>query len=223
VCLMLCDLSSQASIRAFVEQFKAKYDRLDVLVNNAGVMFMDRQESADGYEMTFALNHMGYFLLTDLLLDLLKASGNSRIVNVSSDAHRVGAVNFDDLQRHQKYSGMKVYGESKLMNILYTIELARRLGETAVTVNALHPGVVRTNFGRNNSGFIGKILVPIFQRFAISADKGAETSIYLAASDEVEGVSGKYFVKKKSVQANAPAYDEVAQKQLWSVSEAALK
>lgn len=221
--LMLCDLSAQADIHRFATEFKATYDRLDVLVNNAGAYLQKRYESVDGLEMTLALNHMGYFLLTSLLLDLLQASAPARIVNVSSDAHRSRPVNFADLQREKRYSGFGTYGESKLMNIMFTFELARRLEGTGVTVNALHPGFVRTNFGRNNNGLMNSLFMPLVQRFALSEEEGAATSIYLASSPEVAGVTGQYFVKKQPVRAVGYAYDEAAQQQLWAVSEALLK
>ncbi len=220
--LMLADLSSQQSTRALAAQFKASHDRLDVLVNNAGAVFGSRRESVDGLEMTFALNHMGYFLLTKLLLDMLQASAPARIVNVSSNAHTVGAVNFEDLQREKGYSAMQVYGQSKMMNILFTNELARRLEGTGVTVNSLHPGFVRSNFGRRNNGVFGSLLMPLVQLFAISEEKGAETQIYLASSPEVEGVTGKYFDKSKPVKTHPFAQDKAAQRRLWDVSEAAL-
>ncbi len=220
--LMIADLSSQASIRALAATYLEKYDRLDVLINNAGVLFMERSESVDGLEMTFALNHMGYFLLTDLLLDRIKASAPARIVNVSSMAHSRGAINFDDLQAEQKFGGMDVYSSSKLANILFTTELARRLDGTGVTANSLHPGFVRSNFGDNN-GRLMKIVMPIAKLFAINTDKGAETSIYLASSPEVEGVTGKYFVKKKAVTPSEAAQETAVAERLWQVSEALLR
>ena len=220
--LMIADLSSQASIRALAATYLEKYDRLDVLINNAGVLFMERSESVDGLEMTFALNHMGYFLLTDLLLDRIKASAPARIVNVSSMAHSRGAINFDDLQAEQKFGGMDVYSSSKLANILFTTELARRLNGTGVTANSLHPGFVRSNFGDNN-GRLMKIVMPIAKLFAINTDKGAETSIYLASSPEVEGVTGLYFVKKKAVTPSEAAQETAVAERLWQVSEALLR
>ncbi len=219
--LMIADLSSQASIRALAATYLEKYDRLDVLINNAGVLFMERSESVDGLEMTFALNHMGYFLLTDLLLDKIKASAPARIVNVSSMAHSRGAINFDDLQAEQKFGGMDVYSSSKLANILFTTELARRLDGTGVTANSLHPGFVRSNFGDNN-GRLMKIVMPIAKLFAINTDKGAETSIYLASSPDVEGVTGLYFVKKKAVTPSEAAQETAVAERLWQVSETLL-
>jgi NAD(P)-dependent dehydrogenase (short-subunit alcohol dehydrogenase family) len=219
--LMLCDLSSQESIRGFAAEFESENDRLDVLLNNAGAIYLQRQESVDGLELSFALNHMGYFLLTNLLLDTIKASAPARIVNVSSEAHRVGRIAFDDLQREQDY-GMNVYGESKLMNVLFTYELARRLEGTGVTVNAMHPGFVRTKLGRRGNGFMGRFVMPIASLFGRSPERGAETAIYLASSPEVEGVSSKYFVDNQEVRTVELSYDEAVQAKMWQVSESAL-
>ncbi|MCO5186633.1 MAG: SDR family oxidoreductase [Anaerolineae bacterium] len=219
--LMLVDLSSQTSIREFTDAFKARFGRLDVLVNNAGGVFFNRQESVDGIELTFALNHMGYFQVATELLDLLIASAPARIVNVSSDAHGVNMFDFDDYRREKKYKAFGVYGQSKFANVLFTYELARRLEGTGVTVNALHPGFVRSNFGRNN-GFLSKVAMTLLSPFAISEEKGAETSIYLASSPEVEGVTGQYFVKCQSRKSASLTYDEALQQQLWVLSESLL-
>jgi retinol dehydrogenase 12 len=216
---MLADLSSQNEIHDLAEAYQNKYDHLDVLVNNAGGFFMSRQESADGIEMTFALNHLNYFLLTNLLLDTIKASAPARIVNVSSAAHQNASINFDDLQGKKKYSGWQAYGQSKLANILFTYELARRLEGTGVTVNALHPGMVATNFGANNGGVLGSLVRQFMNLFSIGVEDGAQTSIYLASSPEVEDVTGKYFVKKKAVSSSSASYDESAAKRLWEISE----
>lgn len=219
---MLADLSVMQQVRDLATQFSAQYDRLDVLLNNAGAYFNERHESADGNEMTLALNHLNYFLLTHLLLDTLKATaaqhGEARVVNVSSGAHRVGGLTFDDLQRRQKFGGFRAYGESKLMNIMFTYALARRLEGTNVTSNALHPGLVRTGFGKNNGGLLNTIFSAL-QVFGLSAEEGAQTSIYLASSPEVKGVSGKYFEKKKAVNSSQSSYDEAAQERLWQISE----
>ena len=215
---LVADLSEQAQVRRLAQEIRDRYERLDVLVNNAGAVFMQRQVSKDGLEMTFALNHLGYFLLTNLLLDLLKSSAPARIVNVSSMAHAGAQLNFDDLQNEASYSSWKVYGQSKLANIYFTYELARRLEGSNVTVNALHPGFVSTNFGRSNGGIFGP-LFRLVQVAAISPDSGAETSIYLASSPEVEGVSGKYFDKKKPIRSSAVSYDQAAARRLWEMSE----
>lgn len=215
--LLLGDLSSQASIRELAETFKANYDQLHVLVNNAGAYFNDRQLSADGLEMTFALNHMGYFLLTDLLLDMLKASAPARIVNVSSNAHMSGCINFDDLQMEQKYRSFAAYSNSKLANVLFTYELARRMEGSGVTANTLHPGAVATHFGQGQ-GLMGWV-VKLFRPFFLTPEQGAETQIYLASSPEVEGINGRYFVKKKAAKSSKISYDTAVAKRLWQVSE----
>jgi len=217
---LIADLSSMAEVRRVAADFRKQFSRLDVLLNNAGAVFASRQETVDGYEMTFALNHLSYFLLTNLLLDMVKASAPSRIVNVSSDAQTSDALNFDDLQNKQSYGmgGFRAYAQSKLMNVMFTYELARRLAGTGVTVNALHPGVVNTGFGRNNKGLM-LVAMNVLSLFTIKAEDGAKTSIYLASSPEVQGVTGKYFDKSKPKQSPAVSYDEAAQKRLWDVSE----
>lgn len=217
VALMLADLSSQESIRQLAAEFKANYGRLHVLVNNAGAIFMNRRESVDGLEMTFALNHLGYYLLTMLLLDTLKASAPARIINVTSGAHFGGRINFDDLQMQKRYAGFRAYSASKLANVLFTYELARRLEGHNVTANCLHPGFVASNFAKNN-GLLSRIGMTLLRPLALSADKGAETSVYLASSPEVEGVTGSYFDKKKSIKSAAHSYDEATAQRLWQIS-----
>lgn len=211
------DLSVQQDIRQLVQQFNSRYQHLHVLVNNAGAVILKRQQSADGIEMTFALNHLAYFLLTNLLLETLKVSVPSRIINVSSLAHQRGKINFDDLQGHKGYIGFRAYSQSKLANLLFTYELARQLEGTGVTVNAVHPGVVATNFGTNN-GWLGRLLRPLFNQGAVTPQEGAQTIIYLATSPEVESVTGKYFVKQKAVSSSSTSYDQAIAKQLWLVS-----
>lgn len=219
----LADLSTQAQIRQLAQEFKRKYSRLDVLVNNAGAWLNSYQESVDGIEMTFALNHLGYFLLTNLLLDALKTSAPARIVNVSSYGHKSGRINFDDLQFRQRYDGMQAYRQSKLANILFTYELARRLAGTGVTVNVLNPGLVATNFGLNNfglnDGWLKSLLRRAYALVAISPEQGAQTAIYLATSLEVESVTGKYFMKEKEAQSSPASHDRAAATRLWQVSE----
>ncbi len=213
------DLSSQAQIRQMVDQFKSKYDRLDVLVNNAGGVFLTRKFSVDGIEMTFALNHLSYFLLTNLLLDTLKASAPARIVNVSSHGHFNSPLNFDDLQLERGYAPFKVYGRSKFANVLFTYELARRLEDTGVTANVLHPGLVQTNIGKSASWWLGwgwKLYLRF--RKGLAPEAGALTSIYLASSPHVETITGKYFAKQKAISSDPAAYDEAVARRLWEIS-----
>ena len=216
---LVADLSSMAEVRWLAAEFRQKYPQLHVLVNNAGGVFASRQVTVDGYELTFALNHLAYFLLTNLLLDRLKANAPARIVNVSSNAHVGAVVDFDDLQgeKHPSTGGMRAYGQSKLANILFTYELARRLTGTRVTANVLHPGVVATGFGENNRGVI-RLGMQIFHLFALTPEQGADTIVYLASSPEVEGVTGKYWEKQKQLPSSPVSYDEAAQKRLWEVS-----
>jgi NAD(P)-dependent dehydrogenase (short-subunit alcohol dehydrogenase family) len=216
------DLSSLKEIRKAAETFLSQNERLDVLLNNAGAMFTSREESVDGFEMTFALNHLNYFLLTNLLLDTLKKTaqeqGEARIVNVSSGLHARAEINFDDIQNKKSFSGFSAYGQSKLMNVLFTYELARRLEGVAVTANALHPGVVSTGFGHNNGRFVSA-LMSLFQFFGKSPEQGAETSIYLASSPEVKGITSKYWDDKQQKCSSETSHDKAAQKQLWEISE----
>jgi retinol dehydrogenase-12 len=220
VSYLLADLSSQAEIRRLAQEVRDRHPRLDVLVNNAGGMFVRRQEGADGIEMTFALNHLGYFLLTNLLLDVLQAGAPARVVSVASDAHRwaTGGIDFDDFQGRRRYSGFGAYAQSKLANLLFTLELARRLGGTGVTANALHPGFVASNFFAGN-GWLGLLMRAGAKVSATSPEAGAKTSIYLATSPEVEGVTGAYFVKERAVRPARAAQDEAAARRLWELSE----
>jgi retinol dehydrogenase-12 len=213
----IADLSSQAQVRSLAEDFKKRYDRLDVLINNAGAVFFKREVSADGMEMTLALNHISYFLLTNLLLDVLKASKPARIVNVSSESHRGARLNFSDLEYQHGYAAMKAYGQSKLANISFTYGLAAMQDDSGLTVNALHPGFVATNFGRSNGG-IFKSIFKVVHLAAITPEEGALTSIYLASSPEVEGVTGKYFIKSQSVPSSHVSYDMDAARHLWDWS-----
>lgn len=215
--LMLCDMSAFASMRELSEQLHAQHRAVHVLVNNAGAMFARREQTVDGIEQTFQVNHLGYFVVTHLLLDLLQASAPARIVTVASHAHRRAKFEFDNLQGERKYSDLSAYSRSKLYNIAFTYELARRLAGTGVTANCLHPGVVASNFGLSASPAF-RLLVKVGRPFLMSSERGARTSIYVAASSEVEGVSGKYFDKCKQVRSSRVSYDVEAQRRLWKVS-----
>jgi len=214
--LLLADLSSQQSIRQLAQDFKQRYTQLHVLINNAGVYNFTRRETVDELEMTFAVNVLAPFLLTNLLLDVIKASAPSRIINVSSDSHEAGYINLDDLQSKKSYRAMRTYGQSKLALILITYELARQLQGTGVTVNCLHPGFVATNIAQGNLPPIARTLAKfILSFFGVSPEEGAKTSIYLASSPDVEGVTGKYFVKSVPKQSTPISYDESLQQRLW--------
>ncbi|HEU4412674.1 MAG TPA: SDR family oxidoreductase [Polyangiaceae bacterium] len=217
--LELCDLSSQASIRELAGRLERAHARIDVLVNNAGLIIPKRTTTADGLEATFALNHLGYFLLTTRLLDLLRASAPARIVNVSSEAHRRAALDFDDLQSERSYGAVDAYCRSKLANVYFTYELAERLRGSGVTANCLHPGVVASGFGRHEPGLL-RVLATVARPFLIDEAKGAKTSVYLASSPEVEGVTGKYFVREREKRSSPASYDVGARKRLWEASEA---
>jgi len=222
--MIVADLSLMSEVRRVAEAFKAKHDRLDILVNNAGSLFQTREESSEGLEQTFALNHMSYFLLTNLLLDVLKASGAARIVSVASEAERAGSVNFNDLQSKSGYSmgGFRAYGTSKLMNIMFTYELSKRLAGTKVTANVLHPGAVRTGFGSGSNSLLS-VVFGLLRNFFLTPEQGADTSIYLASSPEVEGITGKYWTKRKQIKSIAASYNEADQRRLWEVSAALAK
>ncbi len=217
---LLADFSSQAAIRGLAEAFRRKYGALHVLVNNAGVICWNRQETVDKLEMTFAVNHLAPFLLTNLLLDTLRASAPARVVTVASDAHTGATIPFDDLQQTQgNYQWLRVYGQSKLANIMFTYALARRLAGSGVTANALHPGVVATRIYRSQNRLFNFAAMRVMPVFALSPEKGARTSVYLASSPEVATVSGQYFVKCKPKRSSKTSYDEAAQERLWTVSE----
>jgi len=219
VTLFVADLSKQDDVRGLAREAAEALPRLDVLVNNAGAIIGERELTVDGIETTFAVNHLAYFLLTHLLLDKLKASAPSRVVNVASEAHRRAAIDLDDLQGERGYSGWQAYGRSKLANIVFTYELARRLAGTGVTANCLHPGVVATNFGKSGSAPV-RWLLTLARPFIRTSSKGAETTVYLASSPEVEGVTGRYFMDCKEARSNAASYDESVWRRLWDVSEA---
>lgn len=208
------DLSEQSEVRDLAQDFRHRYARLDVLVNNAGGFYLWRRETSDGLEMTFALNHMAYFLLTNLLVDLLIQSAPARVVNVASGSHRGVELDFDDLQAEAGYRPMRAYGRSKLANILFTYELHRRLEGTGVTSNALHPGMVATNIGSDN-GWLVRLFLPLIHWRSKRVQEGAQTIIWLAASPEVEGVSGKYFYEKRAIESARASYDEQVAERLW--------
>jgi retinol dehydrogenase-12 len=218
---LIADLSSIAEVRRLADAFKQKYSRLDILINNAGATFTTRQETVDGLEMTFATNHLSYFLLTTLLLDVLKASAPARVVNVASDAHTMGKIDFDDLQNHKNFGfqGFRAYSNSKLANVLFTYELARRLEGTGVTANVLHPGFVASGFGMNNAGLFRGVLKVLQSMAAITPEQGAETILYLATSPDVEGVTGKYWDKRKAITSSTVSYNVQTAQRLWDVSE----
>ncbi len=220
--VLLADLASLADVRRLADDYKSRNDQLHVLINNAGAVNSQRLETQDGYEMTFGVNHLAHFLLTDLLLELIKSSAPARIINVSSGAHTGAKVDFDDLHGEDGYSGLRAYGQSKLANVLFTKELARRLEGSNVTANSLHPGVVKTGFGHNNGGLMGvglSLFHIVASPFLLNPAKGAETSIHLASSPDVENVSGEYFVKKEAVPSNDVSNDLDVARKLWDVSE----
>jgi NAD(P)-dependent dehydrogenase (short-subunit alcohol dehydrogenase family) len=215
--LMVADLESQAQIRKLAAEFLASKKPLHVLMNNAGIFNMKRRMTTDGVEEVWAVNHLAYFMLTLLLLERIKQSAPARIINISSTLHNSATIKFDDLGGERSWGGMSSYGQSKLANILFTYELARRLEGTGVTVNAVHPGAVATNLARNNGAIVSTAwkLAGTFMR---SAEKGARTQIYLASSPEVEGVTGKYFVDCKEARSSAESHDANIARRLWEVS-----
>lgn len=213
--MMLCDLGTGKSIEEFCSEFKKIYSRLDVLVNNAGVMLPERRETVDGYELQFGVNYLGHFLLTNLLL----ANPPSRIINVSYLAHKLGKIHFEDINLTKKFSTFKAYSQSKLANILFTYELAERLRGSGVTVNCLHPGVVATGIGADRDKGTASFSNKAMNIFFKSPEKGAETAVYLATSPEVEGVTGKYFCNKRTIPSSKRSYNISDRKRLWDLSE----
>jgi NAD(P)-dependent dehydrogenase (short-subunit alcohol dehydrogenase family) len=215
--LILADLSTQADVRRVAADITARYPQIDVLVNNAGAIFRRREESVDGIEMTLALNHLGYFLLTNLLLDTLRSSAPCRIVNVASGAHRRARLDLDDLQSRRRYRAWRAYANSKLCNLLFTYELARRLEGTGITVNALHPGTVATRFGSNNAGPMRRMMA--FGRpFLRTPERGAETILYLALAPEVAASSGGYFLDERPRRSSRASHDADMAARLWDLS-----
>ena len=220
--IMTADLSNMNAIQKLSEEIHQKYNKLNVLINNAGAFFSKREITDDGFEKTFALNHLGYFLLTKLLLDLIKKGKNPRIINVASGAHIGATLDFDNLQGKNDYSGWAAYKRSKLMNIMFTYKLAELLKDTPITVNTLHPGFVRTRFGDNNTGIVGIGLNLAKKIGAISIKKGAATSVFLATSPTVKGVSGKYFVKCKPEKSSPSSYNKSDIDRLWRTTDECL-
>jgi NAD(P)-dependent dehydrogenase (short-subunit alcohol dehydrogenase family) len=219
VSVLLADLSSQREVRRLASEVREQLPRLDVLLNNAGAIFLSHRTSVDGIEMTFALNHLGYFLLTTRLLDLLAESAPARIINVSSSSHySAGNFRLEDLPRPGNSRSYQAYGRSKLCNVLFTYELARRLEGSGITVNALHPGLVRTGIGLNN-GFLGRVANFFIGVRGVDAAKGAETPVYLASSPEVETVTGKFFIDRRPVPSSPLSYDAGLASDLWDLSE----
>jgi retinol dehydrogenase-14 len=218
--VFVADLSAQSGVRQLAEEVLQRIRRIDVLVNNVGGYWNTRHVTADGLERTFALNHLAPFLLTNLLLNQLQQNGPARVVMVSSNAHATGRIDFDDLQGERAYSGARAYNQSKLANILFTYELARRLQGTTVTANALHPGVVRTSFGAEDPGRARRLFVPIIRPFMKSPVRGAATSIHVASAPDLERVTGRYFANSKPKRSSERSYDEIAAARLWQVSAA---
>jgi len=222
VTVMELDLARLASVREFVSTFASSHDHLDVLVNNAGLMLSSRRETVDGYEMTFQVNHLGPFLLTTSLRDALVAGDDARVVNVASAAHSSArrGLDFDDLQSTQKYRSFSVYGKSKLANILFTRELARRWDDIGVTANAVHPGFVASRFGRDgDTGRLTNFVFPLLRPFALTPTQGAQTQVYVASAPELAGITGGYWVKSAPATPSAAAQDDAAAARLWEVSE----
>jgi NAD(P)-dependent dehydrogenase (short-subunit alcohol dehydrogenase family) len=216
--LFVADLSSEAQLRGLAEEVLHRLPKIDVLVNNVGGFWNTRHVTEDGYERTFALNHLAPFLLTNLLLDRMQHSTAARVVTVSSNAHAMGRIDFDNLQGERSYSGAKAYNQSKLANVLFTYELAKRLHATTVTANALHPGVVRTAFGAEDPASVQRFLIPVVRPFMKSPTQGAATSIYVASAPELRHVSGRYFANRTEKKSAEQTYDQAVAAQLWRVS-----
>ncbi|MGY5853925.1 MAG: SDR family oxidoreductase [Candidatus Thorarchaeota archaeon] len=213
--LMLCDLSLMSDIRRLAQEFKNRYDRLDVLINNAGVVVSKRHVTSEGFERTLAVNYLAPFMMTHELLPLLQSSAPARVVNLSSGLHKSAKFDIDDIQSENKYKSMSVYGTAKLLVVMHTYELARRLEGTGVTVNVAHPGFVATNLGANTGSRLSSFMFKLVKPFQKSAPEGAETSVYLASSPEVDGVTGRYFAKKMEETSSELSYDENQQHSLW--------
>lgn len=213
-----CDLASLNQVRILAEQLHTDFDHLDVLLNNAGIITQDRKTTEEGFEYQFGVNHLSHFLLTQLTIDLLRKSDSARIINVSSMAHKMGKINFTDINLENGYTSFKAYAQSKLANILFTYGLCSRVFKEGLTSNALHPGVVGSRFGAGRNGNKTHPAMKIYQKLALSPEKGAETSIYLASSPEVEQKSGGYYVRKKASVSSKSSYDPDAATALWEMS-----
>ena len=216
--LFTADLYSQSEVRRLAKEVLQSLSRIDVLINNVGGYWNTRHATVDGLERTFALNHLAPFLLTNLLLDKLKQSAPARVVTVSSNAHTQGQIDFEDLQGTASYSGARAYSQSKLANVLFSYELARRLRGTSVTANALHPGVVSTSFGVEDPASVQRVFIPFLRLFMKTPAQGAATPIHLACAPELEHVTGRYFANSKPTRSSKPSYDEAAATRLWQVS-----
>jgi len=215
--LMLCDLGDLSSVRAFADAFRAKYETLDLLVNNAGFISLDRQTTKDGFERQFGVNHLGHFLLTMLLVDKIPSGG--RIVNVASGAHKVGKIHFEDIHLTRGFNVIRAYAQSKLANVLFTRELADRLRERGITVNCCHPGAVATNIGISRETGFGKTVTGMLKPFFQTPEQGARTAIYLASAEEVKDITGGYFYRCKAAKSSARSRDMALAKKLFAFSE----
>jgi NAD(P)-dependent dehydrogenase (short-subunit alcohol dehydrogenase family) len=216
--IFVADMSSQAEVRRLATEILDAYLRLDVLLNNVGGFWAHRHETADGLEHTFALNHLAPFLLTNLLLQRLQASGPARVVTVSSGAHSTGEIDFDDLMAERKYSGQRAYNQSKLANVMFTYELATRLEGTGVTATVLHPGMTSTAFGAEDMARGWGPFIAVLRRFMKTPERGADTPVYLASSPEVEGLAGRFFADRKDKRSHATSYDSAITARLWRAS-----
>jgi NAD(P)-dependent dehydrogenase (short-subunit alcohol dehydrogenase family) len=212
------DLSSLTEVRRVADDLLAQFPRIDILINNAGAIFVRRKLTVDGIERTFALNHLSNFLLTDLLLDRIAASAPARIINVSSSSHYKGRIHFDDPQLKRGYAAFRAYQQSKLANVLFTYELDRKLKGNGVTVNAMHPGLVRTDIAKDN-GWLFRLFQPLYLKWSRTPEEGARTIVYLASSAEVEGVSGKFFIDERPVRSAKASYNLEDAARLWELSD----
>lgn len=217
--LMLCDLADMKDIRRFTEEFKKKYNRLDVLINNAGVITLDRRETVDGLELQFGVNHIGHFLLTLQLIDVILKTQGARIVVVGSGAHKAGKIHFEDYNLTRRYSIISAYGQAKLANLLFTRELARRLYGSGITVNCAHPGAVATSMGVDRTTGFGKTITGILRPFFQTSEEGARTALFLALDPSVSKTTGEYFYKSKIAKSSKASQDEVAARRLFELSE----